>query len=190
MPGKFDEVHHILQRNPLHVIAFTESRLDDHIPDNVVPIENYSLYRNDRSSSGGGVAMYINNIGIQHNLREDLMPDSLELIAVEVKHSNAKPIIVLAWYRAPDSSTKKLDDFESELHQLELENKDYVVIADFNCDLLSTVYNCYTKKLNDICNSYNLTQFILKIHQPYLITCMFRTVIMYNLKWCDSYRFE
>ena len=59
-------------------MAFTETRLDKQISDNVVSIDDYTLYRKDRNSSGGGVAMYVNNVGIQHKLRQDLIPESLK----------------------------------------------------------------------------------------------------------------
>ena len=161
LPGKIDQVKYFMQNNPVHVMAFTETRLDKHISDNVVAIDDCTLYRKDRNSSGGGVAMYVNNVGIQHKLRQDLIPESLELIAVEIKYSMTKPIVVIAWYRgSPDKSIDNFDVFESVLQQIETENKDVVLIGDFNCDLLAVTHDCYTKRLINICNGFNYVQLI------------------------------
>ena len=41
-----------------------------------------------------------------------------------------------------------------------LSGKDYILMGDLNCDLLTTTPHCYTKRLNFICESFNLTQII------------------------------
>ncbi len=69
--------------------------------------------------------MYVNNIGIQHTLRRDLMSDSLELVTVEIKSSKTRPIVVVVvWYRPKDLGTDKFDVFANVLQQIESERKE------------------------------------------------------------------
>ena len=142
-------------------MAVCETKLDEHISDDVISVNNYSIYRNDRNTHGGGVALYVNDVNItEHKLREDLMQHSLELLAIEIKLSMAKPIIIIVWYRPPKSCSDQIDIFESVLQEIELENKDLVILGDVNCDLLLDTPDCQTRKLNGVCDSFHLQQLI------------------------------
>ena len=48
LPGKIDQVRHLLDNHSIDIMGFAETRLDESIPDNDVEIENYTLYRKDR----------------------------------------------------------------------------------------------------------------------------------------------
>jgi hypothetical protein len=49
--------------------------------------------RKDRKRTGGGVAMYIRN-SISYKIREDIMPEGLGTITVEIKKPRAKPFFL------------------------------------------------------------------------------------------------
>ena len=75
--------------------------------------------------------MYVNDVNItEHKLREDVMQHSRELLAIEIKFSMAKPIIIIVWYRPPKSCSDQTDIFESVLQEIELENKDLVILGE------------------------------------------------------------
>ena len=103
LPGNFDQVKILLHNHPVDVIAFSETRLDEFISDSEISVDNYQIYRKDRNRNGGGVILYVSNTNCHHKLREDLMISSLELVAIELTQGKSKPIIVLAWYRPPNS---------------------------------------------------------------------------------------
>ena len=89
-------LRHFMYSNEVHIMAVCETKLDEHISDDVISVNNYSIYRNDRNTHGGGVALYVNDVNItEYKLREDLKQDSLELLAIEIKLSMAKP--TAAW---------------------------------------------------------------------------------------------
>ena len=123
-------------------MAVCETKLDEHISDDVI----------------SGVALEVNDVKItEHKPREDLMKHSLELLAIEIKLSMAKPIIIIVWYRPPSD---QIDIFESVLQEIELENKDLVILCDVNCDLLLDTPDYQTRKLNGVCSSFDLQQLI------------------------------
>ena len=107
--SKVDQLRHSMYSNEVHIMAVCETKLNEHISDNAISVNNYSIYRNDRNTHGGGVALYVNDVNITgHKLREDLMPYSLELLAIEIKLSMANPIIIIVWYRPPKSSSDQI----------------------------------------------------------------------------------
>ena len=59
---KIDELDAVVSINHADIICITEIWLSSAIPDNVIALPNFNLFRNDRLSSiGGGVCAYINS---------------------------------------------------------------------------------------------------------------------------------
>ncbi len=62
--------------------------------------DGYDLVRKDRKRTGGAVAMYFRN-SISYKTRQDIMPESLETIMVEVTKRRAKQFFLNTWYKPP-----------------------------------------------------------------------------------------
>ena len=59
--NKIDELSLLTLERGIDIVCVTESWLTDEIPDNVCDLNNYVLFRKDRSSNpGGGVLCYVN----------------------------------------------------------------------------------------------------------------------------------
>jgi len=56
LTGKIDEFRHMLKNYHVHVMALSETRLDESIPIDYVDIDDFTIYQNDRNRNGGGVA--------------------------------------------------------------------------------------------------------------------------------------
>jgi hypothetical protein len=56
------------------------------------------------------IALYIKT-AINANLRQDLIPDGLEAICLEIKRTKSKPFFVISWFRPPNSPTEIFDKF-------------------------------------------------------------------------------
>ena len=76
------------------------TKIDHKIDDSLILLEDFSLFRYERSKQGGGVALYVRNT-VRFKPQEDLPNKSLELICIEVEPLNSNPFIVIAWYRPP-----------------------------------------------------------------------------------------
>ena len=97
-----DETKVFINENNIDILALNETRLSDIISSAQMCINDFFfLYRKDRNRNGGGVAIYVNENRVSHQLRNDLMNDEIELIAIEVNQVKTRPIVILAWYKPP-----------------------------------------------------------------------------------------
>ena len=120
----------------------------------------YTLLRRDRNRNGGGIAFYI-KFGITFIIREDLASNTdLELLIVEITHAKQKPLLIVCWYRPPNSPLECFQKFEHITGKIDDLNVDYVVTGDLNCDIAATHKSWQTKKLLDIMESFSCSQLI------------------------------
>ena len=122
--------------------------LDYTISDHEISVPGYDFVQNDRHRNGGGVVLYIRN-SINFKIRHDLMMDSLEL-SVEIFKPKVKSFIIInKWYRPPNSLIDIVHEFELCIHKMDTENREIILIVDFNCDwsLPLEQRHSYTNKL-------------------------------------------
>lgn len=160
LSSNIDDFKMMVEDFELDIITLNETRLSNEISDVQIGINDYYIYRKDRNTNGGGVAIYVNENKFNHKLRTDLMENEIELVAIEVKQTNSAPIIVLAWYRPPGTSIALFNFIENILLKVDEEGKDIIFLGDFNCNVLAIPASCYTNRLCEICNNYSLTQII------------------------------
>ena len=134
--------------------------LDYTISDHEISVPGCDLVQNDRHRNGGGVVLYIRNY-INFIIRHELMIDSLELLSVEIFKPKVKSFIIInKWYRLPNSLIDIVHEFELCIHKMDTENREIILIVDFNCDwnLPLKQRQAYTNKLANITNAYQLEQ--------------------------------
>ncbi len=76
------------------LFALNETRLDSSISDGLVCICGYDIIRKDRSRRGGGVCVYLCS-SINYKTRNDLVPDGLEAVCLEISKPNSREISLL-----------------------------------------------------------------------------------------------
>ena len=59
---KIDELGCVINLNSADVICVTETWLSEEISDSYVSLANFSLFREDRATRGGAIAMYVKSI--------------------------------------------------------------------------------------------------------------------------------
>ena len=136
-------------------------------------IPGYDIVRRDRNRNGGGVAMFIRS-NISFINRNDLVPEVLEQICVEISRPNSKPFLVSSWYRPPNSKIEMFHYFEEFLKLADIENKQLIITGDLNCNLLEQVRSTYTAKLLEIFDLYLLKQ---HIQSPTRVTARSQSLI-------------
>ncbi|XP_068734542.1 uncharacterized protein [Montipora capricornis] len=79
--GKMDELNILVLHCPnLHILAFTESLLDNSISNGEVSLPGYSIFRSDRTNRrGGGIAIYVKET-LSVIRRADLAKDFVEVL--------------------------------------------------------------------------------------------------------------
>ena len=93
---KIDELRNIAKLTKAHVIAISESKVDNTVSNNEIEIEGYELIRQDRNRHGGGAACYIKNILSFNQI--NTFSKQIENLFFEIFLPNSHPIAVGAYY--------------------------------------------------------------------------------------------
>ena len=143
-----------------HIICLNETKLDGDIEDDELSIEGFqNIIRKDRTRHGGGFAIYVKK-GLDFKIRTDLALD-IESISIQLEIKYVKPIILSTLYRPPDSLVELFKPIKSLLMSIDQENKECIIVGDFNCDLLKPDKN-NQKHIRRIYRSYGFKQLINK----------------------------
>ena len=154
------ELAKLVKDHQLDLIGLNETRLSKDICDNDVSIEGYDLYRPDRDTSGGGVAIYKRST-LSHHKRDDIKDPNLEIIGLEITPTHAKSYIVLCWYCPPAdcADTFTFLSLTKLIRDLDSEGKEIILIGDTNCDLKKSK-DCNTRKLKLVYSEFQFKQLI------------------------------
>ena len=128
-----DEIQLLLRNHDIHILATNETKLDPSYSTQLTGINGFEHERMDRTSNGGGVAIYIKD-SISYQLRKDIPHNDLELICVEILPPKAKSYFVVAWYRPPSNPVESFSKLELILSFLDKEEKEVILLGDTNCD--------------------------------------------------------
>ena len=141
--------------NSIDVMAVSETWLNPSIPDSLVDIPGYDIFRRDRDSLGGGVCLYINN-QLKCKQRKDLLKSNLEAIWVEVIDGE-QTIVVSCIYRPPDSTVEYFDNLLDSLDNV-VDSKHLVVMGDlnYNYDMHQPLDNNPVHYIEQVCNMRQL----------------------------------
>ena len=114
---------------------------------------------------------------MNYTVWDDLAQESLEAITLEISKPKSKPFLINSWYRPPDSALELLNIYEDLITRMDSENKEVVLICDFNCDwtrLINNRSNAQTNKLAEIAKTFQFEQLI---NEPTRITATTKTLI-------------
>ena len=169
-----DELRLFCNQHKPHVLAISETWLDDSFVDEEVSLQGYNLMRRDRDYVGGGVAVYVAEHLNYNRLKDprDLSPNiDVESIWFELSPPKTKKILVGAIYKPPDSNAST---FTESLEKIlsNFTTNETILLGDFNFNYMAP--NSATKNFKRLTNLYQLKQLITK---PTRITEDSRTLI-------------
>ena len=154
-----DQLRIYMYDKPLDILTLNETRLDDNISDKYIEISGYEIVRKDRNRIGGGVAIYYrDHLNVRN--RDELVPEGVEAVCVEVLKTKCAPLLISTIYRPPSSKVDIFEKIENLVQNLDNENKEIILAGDVNCDLLANVHSNHTNRLLTIANLFQLTQII------------------------------
>lgn len=140
------------------VITVSETWLNPGILDEIIDLKGYRLYRRDRTTRGGGVAVYVRSNHKSHLIQLPEVRNS-EQVWVSVKFSIGQYAIG-SLYRPPDfSAVDFLGELESAIGVLEPLYTSLIVLGDLNINLLN-FSGTHTKNILNLFESFNMSQMI------------------------------
>ena len=166
-----DDLHLILSLLDINfdIIAISEHKINNE-PSKNIDISGYHKFVFEPTkSTHGGTGFYVKE-NINFIERKDLNINSIyncEAYFIEINYQNKKNLIIGCLYRHP-SSPISVSDFNNDyllpiIDRLNLENKQIMLVGDFNVDLLKIdLLNDYREFYNTLLTSSLLTPFILQ----------------------------
>lgn len=143
-PTAIIELEQVLKQKQIDLVLINETFLKPH---HRFKLANFKVYRNDRTSHGGGVLIAIKN-SIPHELIPNYRTSKMENISIIVKINN-RPVRFTSVY-----SPKYTNDFVNDLNIITRSFNDYFIFGDLNAR--HTSWNCTTN--NTAGNSLYLHQ--------------------------------
>ena len=161
----------LIRSNDYDVVMVTETWLTNNIPDQVVNIPGYDLYRFDRQHGrGGGVCAYAKQALSARLVTFDFqISPLLENIFIKIS-LNTRTLIVGGFYRPPNSNANNfISDFDSILSYVCPIFDHVIIMGDLNVNF----FNLNTP-ISDCFESYGLLQIL---NEPTRITDSTSTLI-------------
>ena len=100
----------------------------------------------DRRTSPINVNQAIRN-SINYKIRNDLQPEDLETITIEICKPKAKSFLINTWYRPPGSTLELFKCYEQCIQEMDSENKEIILVGDFNADWSNSKITAQTKMM-------------------------------------------
>lgn len=137
---KFLELKAILtapENRSLQVFGISESKLKDHKMSRCFNVVGFQKpFRKDNmSNGGGGIIVYVRN-GLNVKRRIDLETNDISCIWLEILPQKGKSFLIGNMYRPPNSKIEFNDRFENFIDTVSQEGKEFILLGDFNKNLL------------------------------------------------------
>jgi len=155
------------------IIGVNETFCDDTVKDSGVSLDGFNILRKDRNRDGGGVALYINQC-LDFKRRDDLCDDSVECIWVEISPPHVNSFLICSLYNHDGKNNDFANKLSMMLAKATLEDKELILLGDFNCDYSPHIQCKQVDDLKFVSNMYQLQQLI---DRPTRITPHSRTII-------------
>ena len=131
------------------IICLTESWLTNKHFDCEFNINDYSLYRKDRLSIGGGIAVYVNNrSNFTHEFVDIDIKVDFEFLVLKIKNKISKPFYLLTLYLTPNSMNNKIIEQFNEIID-HFVSEECLIVGDINVDISVDKNNIWSTNLRD-----------------------------------------
>ena len=170
--NKIDLFRTTFHESNIQILGLSETWLSTSIPDPLVELPGYTLFRNDRNfnnvaalktKKGGGVCLYLQS-NLNGNISElndmNISCEDVESQWLKVKFSKQRKIIVGNLHRPPQGKVKYfLSYLEECLEKIDYIHNDIIIMGDINIDFKDRKFEG-TKELKEFLSQTGLTNHI------------------------------
>lgn len=132
---KMDEVRAYMHTSNPHVFVISESWLKRTVDNSAVSVPGYNIFRQDRSTKGGGVAIYCKDSLQCSVILSKSVSKQFELLLLKISLSRNHSITVAGCYRPPSAPACSLTAL-SEIIAPHI-CSEFVLLGDLNWDMLN-----------------------------------------------------
>ena len=143
------------------IFCVSETWLNETIYDNEILPSNYTIYRNDRRSRGGGVLIAVSN-SIPSKIIKRYT--GIEMISVELELS--PKLLIVCLYIPPNCSDEYQQDVLRSIQSLHTHN-DVILLGDLNApDVNWSTLSASSPFSSSLCNAFYSNNYIQMVTQP------------------------
>lgn len=133
--NKLDEFRDTFINSYVDVVCVSESWFHPDINDGILTVTGFNIFRADRYSNGGGVAIYVKT-GINCTIKcKSIEGCCIEYLFLELKTVDNNKMLLGCVYR-PNNNTE-YDFLISIIENISLNYNDVVIVGDFNSNILN-----------------------------------------------------
>lgn len=160
--NKYECIQEMLNDNLVDMLIIGETKLDDTFRDSEFSVDNYHLWRADRTSHGGGILVYIRS-DLACDRKKELECKEIESIFTEIKFKDRKWLIC-GLYRPPSLPDNAfIDDFSKTFDRVSVKYDNVLVIGDLNYNLEKD--SC--TPLKTMCDIFDFSNLVKKVYLFY-----------------------
>lgn len=131
--NKMDEFRFIFEESGIDVICISETWCVVETPDSFYNLRGYRLFRVDRSTNAGGVAIYVKQSIRCKMICKSEVDEKVEHLVLEMFNNNQKLLLCTVYRPKKDIDLNPLLD---KLSSLTLSYSDVIIIGDMNSNIL------------------------------------------------------
>lgn len=161
--NKFNDLCAMISSFSPKIILLTETWLSSEISDSCFLLPNYSIFRFDRPTRAGGVAILTHSSISFKNVLIPNIFSSVEVCAVDVQLSI--PVRLVCVYRAPNTDLAYLNSLIECLRFLFLDTSSFILCGDFNFKDISFDPPCAPVGLSSIFLEFILEEGLVQFVQ-------------------------
>ena len=144
--------------NIVDIASFSETKLNSSLPDAQFQIDNFTMYRSDRTGNGGGGIITYVRSDIPSRRRPDLEKGKAECLVIELLIKSERWCF-MTYYNPPKTLNDTFrSNFSHILDKITTSYDKFVVCGYLNYDRLWK----YSNPLSDMCTIYGLTNIVKK----------------------------
>lgn len=134
---KLDELKVYVQTACPDVLVISESWLKISVPSTAESLPGYSVFRQDISTKGGGVAIYCKDSLQCSVILSRSIPKQFELVLLRINLSKNNSITVAGCYRPPSAPACALGALSELIAPIYSTSSEFVLLGDLNWDMLN-----------------------------------------------------